>query len=579
MADEGKAGQSGVAGKALAVMARGQKLVQELPPRKRTGLLAGVLMLLAVIAGMVWFFNRTEWKVLYTGLEPRDSATVQQDLGADSIPFRTTDGDSGIEVPSEQLDKARMAIATKGMPQTGRLGFELFDKPNWVGSEFDEKVNYQRALEGELEHTIGSLQSVKSARVHLVLPAASLFSQEQKVAKASVLLKLRGERLTQQEADSMRRLVAGAVENLTPENVTLVDADGRLNLNAKDQGNPEGDAEQAMESKLVAMLEPTAGSGNVRAVVKATYDQADEERNDEVYDPTLSAPLSMEKKEQSGGGPPKPSGVPGTASNAPAAAPVGAVQGSTAAAAPGVPPLLQQSTTAALPVYPDRGFGQNQTIKEENETYAVTRHTVHREQGPGRLSRLTVAVVVNDRMAVEGAGKQMHTVWKPRSTEEMRRLEQLAQAAVGFDERRGDSVVVENVSFSSNAGDARPVYEKVLSEAREFIQEEPGAARAVVMGLVGILVVFLVLRPVARQVISALEEPKPLPEPAFQAALADGGLDSLMEASRDAAQAHALSEQEKERALVEQVAEHINRKPAQSSKLLENWINGPQETS
>jgi flagellar biosynthesis/type III secretory pathway M-ring protein FliF/YscJ len=138
---------------------------------------------------------------------------------------------------------------------------------------------------------------------------------------------------------------------------------------------------------------------------------------------------------------------------------------------------------------------------------------------------------------------------------------------------------VENVSFSSNAGDARPVYEKVLSEAREFIQEEPGAAKAVVMGLVGILVVFLVLRPVARQVISALEEPKPLPEPAFQAALADGGLDSLMEASRDAAQAHALSEQEKERALVEQVAEHINRKPAQSSKLLENWINGPQETS
>jgi flagellar M-ring protein FliF len=149
MAEGNKAG-SGGAGQALAVIARGQKLLQEMPPRKRTGLLAGSVMLLAVMAGMVWFANRADWWVLFSGLEPRDVQTVSQELGAAGISFQPTADGSGIEVPAELLDKARMEVAAKGMPQTGRLGFELFDKPNWVGSEFDEKVNYQRALEGEL---------------------------------------------------------------------------------------------------------------------------------------------------------------------------------------------------------------------------------------------------------------------------------------------------------------------------------------------------------------------------------------------------------------------------------------------
>ena len=333
MADAGK--EEGVKGQALAVIARGQKVLEKMPPQKRMGLLAGTVMMLAVIAGMAWFFNRTEWKTLYTGLEPRDAGMVEQELGAAGIAYRTTRDEGGIEVPAELLDKARMEVAAKGMPQTGRLGFELFDKPNWVGSEFDEKVNYQRALEGELEHTIGSLGAVKSARVHLVLPEQSLFTQETKVAKASVVLKLRSKDLSEEQVESVRRLVAGAVENLSPEDVTLVDADGRLNLRAKDDHTRQSDAqeaaEQAMEAKLVAMLEPTVGTGNVRAVVHAEYDDGAEERTDEVYDPSLTAPTSVQKTEQVSGTAAKPSGVPGTASNTPAAAPVNAVQGSAAA--------------------------------------------------------------------------------------------------------------------------------------------------------------------------------------------------------------------------------------------------------
>jgi flagellar M-ring protein FliF len=586
MAEASKTGlDKGVGGQALAVIARGQKVLKEMPPKKRTGLLAGGLMLAAVIAGMAWFLNRPDWRVLYSGLEPRDAGLVEQELGAAGIAYRTTSDESGVEVPAELLDKARMEIAAKGMPQTGRLGFELFDKPNWVGSEFDEKVNYQRALEGELEHTIGSLSAVKSARVHLVLPAESLFTQEEKIAKASVVLKLRRPELASEQVESIRRLVAGAVENLSPENVTLMDADGRLNLQAKDQHAHEGDAEQALEAKLVAMLEPTVGVGNVRAIVNAEYDDGAEERTDEVYDPTLTATTSVQKTEQLSGAAAKASGVPGTASNTPAAAPVGAVQGSAAAAAPGVPPLLQPGGGKdALPVYPDRGFGQNQSMKEESGTYAVTKHTVHREDGPGRLKRVTVAVVVNDRMTMEGVGKLEHAVWKPRSSEEMHRLEGLAQAAVGYDLKRGDAVVVENVGFSSNVADPPAVgLAKVMEQAKDVLHQEPVLVRAGLMAFLGLMVVMVVLRPVAKQVVVALKEPKALPAGAVARAGLGAGMgqhgEALGAGGAVSAAALAATEAEVEKLIVEEVSGHIQRKPVQSTKLLEQWINGPQEVS
>jgi len=417
------------------------------------------------------------------------------------------------------------------------------------------------------------------------LPAESLFAQEAKVAKASVVLKLRRPELAAEQVESIRRLVAGAVENLSAENVTLVDADGRLDLQAKDQHAHEGDAEQALEAKLVAMLEPTVGVGNVRAIVNAEYDDGAEERTDEVYDPALSAPTSIQKTEQLSGAAAKASGVPGTASNTPAAAPAGAVQGSVAAAAPGVPPLLQPAAGKdALPVYPDRGYGQNQTMKEESGTYAVTKHTLHREDGPGRLKRMTVAVVVNDRMAMEGVGKLEHAVWKPRSSEEMHRLEGLAQAAVGYDLKRGDAVVVENVGFSSNLVEAAPVgVAKVIDQAKEVAQQQPGMVRAGMMAFLGLAVVFMVLRPVAKQVVIALKEPKVLPAGAAARAALPGSVGGLPEGLGSGVEAIAAlksaDEIEVQKMIVEEIAGRIQKKPVQSTKLLEQWINGPQESA
>src|ERR1700748_413181 len=180
----------GPAEKALAMAAAMRERLMAMPAGKRTWLIAFGVFLAAMCAGVIWFAGRPDWRVLFSGLDGKDVQQVSQELSAAGIPYETTVDGSGIQVPAEMLDKARMEVATKGMPQTGRLGCELFAKPNWVGSEFDERVTYQRALEGELEHTIGTLGVVKSSRVHLVLPQPSLFSAEEKVAKASVGLKL-----------------------------------------------------------------------------------------------------------------------------------------------------------------------------------------------------------------------------------------------------------------------------------------------------------------------------------------------------------------------------------------------------
>ena len=597
MADAGQIASStgSVAAKATVgltfagMVTKGRDSYLAMPSARRSWLLAALLLIGAVVAATIWFAQRTDWRPLFNGLEGRDLQQVSQELGAAGIPFETTPDGTGIQVPSELVDKARMEVAAKGMPQSGRLGFELFDKPNWVGSEFDEKVNYQRALEGELEHTIGTLEAVRSARVHLVLPRETLFSGEERGAKASVVLKLRRSTMTSQQIDSVRNLVASAVDNLSPEQVTLVDADGRVNLNSHGAAGPEGDAEQAMETKLVAMLEPLAGVGNVRAVVKQTYDQGSEERNDEVYDPTLVAPLSIQKSEQSSNNAARASGVPGTASNTPAAAVQGAVQGSSVAAAPGTPPLLQPKETSkdGLPVYPQSG-GTVQSTKQESATYGVSKHTTHSESLPGRLERVSAAVVINDRQTSEGTGKDAKQIWRPRTTEEMHRLEMLAQAAVGFDVKRGDQVILQNVSFSTNLPEVKgSVLENVLGQTRTLLALQPGMLRTLITGVVGLMVIWFVLRPVANEVVRTLKDASAMAPgrlPREQHALTDahsaGGTQPALGQGNTGDWDRGKEPEEvstrrplRRDAVFEQVAEHIKRSPTQSTRILETWIS------
>jgi len=572
---------------ALAGNVRGRFMAMS--PGRRRWMVSSLLMVAAMCAVMMWYAGRTDWRVLFSGLDAKDTQQLAQELTAAGIPYQMTEDGSGIEVGADQVDKARMEVATKGMPQSGRMGFELFDKPNWVGSEFDEKVNYQRAMEGELEHTIGTIAAVRSARVHLVLPKDSLFGDEAKSAKASVVLQLKRSTMPPEQVEAIRGLVAGAVENLSPEDVTLVDADGRLNLNARGPGAVADDAERGLEDKLVAMLEPTAGSGNVRATVNVSYDESSEEKTDDVYDPAQVATLTMHKSEQTVGQKTRVSGVPGTASNTPAAAAVGSVAAGRAtvgsAAAAVVPPLMQTANSATagtagatqkeagLAVYPQSGLqGGEETATDESGSYAVSRHQSHMEQGPGRIRRVTAAVVVNDRMSSEGTGKQEHAVWKPRSAEEMQQLEQLARAAVGFDATRGDQVVIENVGFSSNMPEIKgPPMQRLMDETSSLLNAQPGLLKTMSVLVLGLLLVMLVLKPMTSQMMTALSQTPPLALSAGHGGAEAEGIAGR--ASGGLASGRAIDAQ----GLYEHVSVQIRREPAQSTRLLESWISETTE--
>jgi flagellar M-ring protein FliF len=491
-------------------------------------------MLAALVGGLFWYGLRTDWRTLYAGLDPDDARQVGLTLTQAQIPFDVADSGTTLRVPAAQLDKARLATAAKGAVKSGRMGFELFDKPNWVGSEFDEQVNFQRALEGELERTVESLADVESARVHLVLAHDSLFRDQERPAKASVVMKLRHGSLADGEPDSIRNLVSSAVDGLAPDHVMLVDAAGHLALGPKTAESLRLGAEQALEDKLTATLEPVTGIGNVRASVTLDYDPDALEETRENYDPAQSATLSMERTEQTSGPQPVAAGVPGTASNAP--------------------------NTQALPVYP-RQSTLPQTSKTESGTYGVSKTVRHLVQNSGGVRRLTAAVVVNDRLVQAATGKSA-AQWQPRSPEELRNLTAVAQAAVGFSSSRGDVVTVQDLPFEENR--ARPP----LSAPAQILTRVENSPLLVKYSsfLAGILAVLVLgIRPALRRAGQAgSSAPRHLPAPAGSGHI--GALPSAEAAAPDPARV-------KTQEIFDRVTNQLKQQPAQSSKLLQSWIH------
>jgi len=500
-------------------------------PVQRTWAMVAAVLLASLLGGMLWYSLRTDWRPLYVDMDPDDVRMASQALAQAQIPFEPTPNGTGLLVPAADLDKARLLTAAKGL-KTGRMGFELFDKPNWVGSEFDEQVNYQRALEGELEQTIGSLADVVSARVHLVMPHDSLFREQDRPAKASVVIKLRQRSLADGEPDAIRNLVASAVDGLTPDRVVLVDAAGHVPLGPKTADAVRLSVEQTLEEKLIATLEPVTGTGNVRASVTLDYDQAATEETAETYDPDQTVTLSMQRTEQTTGAQPVAAGVPGAASNAPNA--------------------------QALPVYPQQST-QPQTAKTESGTYGVAKTVRHVIQNPGRVRRLTAAIVVNDRLA-QLAAKGKAAVWQPRSAEELRNLTALAQAAVGFDPARGDLLTVEDLSFDENRA-SPPV--SMLRQSLSTAESSPVLVKYVALFAAVLVVLAFGVRPAIRQVTSrpAVKElPGGKPE-AHPPALSPPEIAELD------------PERQRTQEIFEQVTDHLKREPAQSSRLLQSWIH------
>ena len=507
----------------------------QMHPSQRGWTMMLILLLVGLVGGIFWYGMRPDWRILYADMDPEDVRQTGQILAQAQIPFEPASNGAGIMVPAAQLDKARLVTAAKGM-KSGRLGFELFDKPNWVGSEFDEQVNYQRALEGELEHTVGTLSDVQSARVHLVLPHDSLFRDTERAAKASVVLKLRRRSLADGEPEAIRNLVASAVDGLSPERVVLVDAAGHLPLGPKSADALRLSAEEALEQKLVATLEPVTGAGNVRASVTLDYNPAATEETQENYEPDQTVTLSMQRTEQIAGAQPVAAGVPGTASNAPNA--------------------------QALPVYPQQTSAP-QSAKSESGTYGASKTVRHLVEGPGRVRRMTAAIVVNDRLT-QLASKDKAAQWQPRSAEELRNLTALAQAAVGFEAARGDLLQVEDLAFEDNRLQ-QPV--SLPGQLLATAEASPILIKYAAL-LAGLLVV------VAFGVRPALRHARLGPSAKGAARELPGRAEAAEpRVLRPPEPAEVDPERIKAQEIFEQVSGHLKREPTQSSRLLQSWIH------
>ena len=492
--------------------------------RQRTQTIYGALGLLAILASLSWWTLRPSWAILYSGLTPDEARQIATVLSSANMVYEVSNDGTILRVPSEELDKARLTSASKASGKSGRLGYELFDKPDWAGSDFDEKVNYQRALEGELEKTIDSISDVEASSVHLVLPHDSLFSETQRDSKASVVIKLKSKELSRDEAQSIKALVANAVDDLSVDNVALIDADGRTLGGRSSSADSRDLYEHSLTDHILETLEPIVGVGNVHATVSIDYDLFSHDTVNEDYDPASVVTLSMQRSEQTLGESIPASGIPGTASN---------------------------TSEQKVPLFPSQKPA-SQSSKQESGTYGASKKTEHSLESAGSIRRLTAAVLVNDKVLPSTDPKKppLTRAW---TQDEMKQLSNLSQAAVGYDLSRGDSVVVQNLHFEPNIVQRQ----SFLNGFTHHISLGEPIIKDVSAALIALCALFFVVRPAIFAMKTSLTE-----APIIRV-IANG----VSPASEEGALEPGHS-----RGLFDQVVAQIQSDPSQSARVLQTWI-------
>jgi flagellar M-ring protein FliF len=483
----------------------------------------------------VKFIGSPDYKQLQTGLDPAGVQKLTEQLDAQGIAHETSTDGTSVSVPAEKLAAAHMATASLGPSQSARTGFELFDKMSWGQTEFDQKVTYQRALEGELERSIATFNDVESARVHLVMPTDSVFLDRQHTAKASVILKLRRSSLSKDAVLAISRLVSGAVDQLKPEDVSIVDADSARSLGLGHDGQSGNDgAEATLAQQLITTLEPVVGLDKIRASVNVNHDEGTTDESSEKYDPSVSVLLSDQKSEDHAGGSAVPAGVPGTTSNIPTGK----------AKTPSTAPESTQSSIT------------------ESAQYGVNKTIVHTMTPAGRIERVTAAILVDDAVVKTVQGSKVSYTRRKRTPEELNKIQQIAEAVIGYDAKRGDSISVENMSFDANAADADLAAPNWIEKSGKTLSDYSSMLRPVSLLVLFLLTYMFVLRPVQKQVM------KPALPAGAQAALGNGPAVAQLTGSNAApVDANARATQLKQQAI-----DSTKQKPVNSARAIQSWL-------
>lgn len=415
----------------MAFLEQIRSLIAGLTQRQK---ITTALAAVAVLAGLVSFLqwrDSASYETLYSGLAEEDAAQVVSQLKESGAEYRLEDGGKIIKVRAERIADLRLTMAASGVPKSGRMGFELFDQNNFGATQFAEQVNFHRALEGELERSVMTLGEVEGARVHITPSKDSLFVEQERPAKASVLLRLKpGARPSAQNVQAITHLVASAVEGLTPEMVSVLDARGNLLNRARraSGGDPDQPGDAVMEyrrtierdllAKINNTLEPLLGPDKFRAGVSVDCDLSTTEQSEESFDPTRSVMAQSQRTEDMAGAN-QASGVPGVASNLP------------------------------RPTSRPGSSGNGLTRRTENIAYQSSRLVKKTKTPQGQIRRVSVSVLLDHNVRYSGTGPKAQRVVEPPSPERLKATRELIAGVIGFQEQRGDQLIVEALPFES----------------------------------------------------------------------------------------------------------------------------------
>ena len=464
-----------------------------MPLRAKVSLGIGIAALVAVIVALSLWTRQGDWRVLFANLGDKDAGAIVAQLSTLNVPYRHAEGGQAILVPAEHVHDVRLKLAQSGLPKGSVVGFELMDNARFGQTQFQERLTFQRGLEGELVRSITSLAAVQSARVHLALPQQNGFFREQQKPRASVVLALHpGRTLDRAQIAGIVHLVSSSVPELAPKAVSVLDQSGTL-LSSSGEDNAAGADGQQLQyvqqveavhlKRLIDILEPVVGRDNLRATVTAEIDFSQTEATSEAYKPNQgkepAAVRSAQTSEQLGQGTPQPAGVPGAQTNQPPVPPAAPITG---AAQP-----LQGSGLAGATAGNQRR--ESITNYEVDKTVRVTRAAT------GSIKRLNAAVVVNHRSSKNDQGE---TKQEPLSDDELAKLTELAQEAVGFSKERGDSVKVINAPFRGEA--AAKLEPLPMWRQPWLIDLLRSLAAPVLLALLGLVIVFTVVRPALKSV-------------------------------------------------------------------------------
>ena len=540
------------------ILTRLWDLVTTLTVGQLVSLVLAFLRVVAIVSGSAWWVKTPSYALLFSDMDAETAGQVVTKLKTQKIPYQLDAGGGGIRVPIDRVDELRIQFTSEGLPASGRIGFEIFDRTQFGATEFLEQVNYRRALEGEIARTISTITEVSSARVHIAMGKDSLFG-ESRPAKASVVLKLRGQRtLAQPTINGISNLVASSVEGLRPDAVVILDTFGRpLARPQQDNDDPLGAAqferqqrlEREMSERIVALLEPVVGADRVRVNVSMKLNPSSREETVEQWDPNSvvrSRQMTADQSSASGTSPQ----IAGARANMPPPDPKAA------------PPLQANGAPAAT----------GTSRQAETTNYEISRTTTHVINPPGEIARLSVAVILDDDQVVKTNQQGQKTVSRsPRPREELQKIQGLVAAAVGLEMDRGDQLTVENVSFDEPVVEEAPpptMLQRITPEIKE-------GSRMLVIVALAVFALLVLVKPLMawsrRQGGGPRTATPALIGAPAQSIKTIADIESELEAKLDAAAA-AKSSERKLTVLTRRVTNMSMKDPETIAKLLRTWM-------